>query len=516
MKIPRSVPRRFRLPPFAFLPSVLLAFALSAGSAAAAEAPIRNTEHSVVKVFSTIRYPDLSKPWTKEPPSDASGSGVVIEGHRILTNAHVVLYATQIQVQADLAGDKISATVESIAPGIDLAVLKLDDDSFFDTHPPLPRASTLPGLKDSVLVYGFPTGGDSLSITKGVVSRIEFVPYNYPVSGLRIQIDAAINPGNSGGPAVVGDKMIGLAFSRLGNAENIGYIIPCEEIEFFLKAVAGGHPYAKPGMFDQLQTLENPALRSFLKADASVKGMVVYHPDRDDAAYPLKKWDIITQIGGTAVDDEGMIKVNDDLRVHLQYLVQKDARDGKVPLTVVRAGKAQTIQLPVSTAHPMLMEGLENTYPPYFIFGPVVFSVATSDFVNAINSRGSLTALLAFIGNPMIVRRGDQPAFPGEQLVVISSPFLPHQLAKGYPNPTARVISKVNGIKIKNLHHLVLVLRDSKDANIVIESAGIGGEILVFPRQAAIAATDDILADNGIRSQGSPKEMEIWNAKTTK
>ena len=99
----------------------------------------------------------------------------------------------------------------------------------------------LPGIKDAVLAYGFPEGGNSLSITKGIVSRVEFAPYNFPVSGLRIQIDAAINPGNSGGPAVVGDKMIGLTFSRLVNAENIGYIIPSEEIELFLQDIADGH-----------------------------------------------------------------------------------------------------------------------------------------------------------------------------------------------------------------------------------------------------------------------------------
>jgi len=38
------------------------------------------------------------------------------------------------------------------------------------------------------------------------VSRIEFVAYNFPVSGLRIQIDAAINPGNSGGPAIAATR----------------------------------------------------------------------------------------------------------------------------------------------------------------------------------------------------------------------------------------------------------------------------------------------------------------------
>ena len=197
---------------------LLLSSFVSCASWAAAHAASGDTEksptieNSVVKVFATMRYPDPFKPWSKQAPQESTASGVVIEGKRILTNAHVVLYASQVQVQANTAGDKISATVVAVAPGIDLAVLKLDDDSFFATHPPLPRANKLPQIKDAVLAYGFPTGGTSLSITKGIVSRIEFVPYNFPVSGLRIQIDAAINPGNSGGPAIAGDKMIGLAF----------------------------------------------------------------------------------------------------------------------------------------------------------------------------------------------------------------------------------------------------------------------------------------------------------------
>ena len=150
-------------------------------------------ENSVVKVFSTARYPDFYKPWTKQAPSEATGTGVVIEGKRILSNAHVVLWSSQVQVQANQAGDKISATVEAVAPGIDLAVLKLDDETFFDSHPPLPRAKDLPDIKDVVMAYGFPQGGTSLSITKGIISRIEFTRYNFPVSGLRIQIDAAID-----------------------------------------------------------------------------------------------------------------------------------------------------------------------------------------------------------------------------------------------------------------------------------------------------------------------------------
>ncbi|HEX7578072.1 MAG TPA: trypsin-like peptidase domain-containing protein [Verrucomicrobiae bacterium] len=482
-------------------------------------APSGTVENSVVKIFATVRYPDPYRPWTKQSPSDQTGSGVVIEGKRILTNAHVVNYASQVQIQANQAGDKISATVEAIAPGIDLAVLKLEDGTFFDAHPPLARAKGLPDSKDVVLTYGYPEGGNSLSITKGIISRVEFDAYNFPVSGLRIQIDAAINPGNSGGPAVAGDKMIGLTFSRLNGADNIGYIIPNEEIDLFLQDIADGHYDGKQAMFDELQTLENPALRSFLKLPSAVEGTVVHKPYKDDPAYPLKEWDVITKIGDTPVDDQGMIKLGDDRRVRFAYLIQDIATNNTVPLTLVRTGKQMTINLPVSSNYPRLVPGLNGAYPSYFIYGPLVFSAATSDFLaGLLQARigAAIVARLGADGSPLITRLSQPPAFLGEGLIVISSPFFPHKLDEGYGNPQFQVVKAVNGIPVKNLNHLVEILRDAKDEFITIETYNRNGETMVFPRAQMLAATDGILTDNGVRSEGSPDTLAIWNAKPAK
>ena len=474
-------------------------------------------ENSVVKVFATMRYPDPFKPWTKQAPSEVTASGVVIEGRRILTNAHVVLYATQVQIQANAAGDKVPATVVAVAPGIDLAVLQLDDASFFDTHPPVARASKLPQIKDAVLAYGFPTGGNSLSITKGIVSRIEFVAYNYPVSGLRIQVDAAINPGNSGGPAIAGDKMIGLAFSKLGgDTQSIGYIIPNEEVELFLKDIADGRYDGKPAMYDELQTLENPALREYLKLDKAVEGMVVHRPYKSDASYPLKEWDVLTRIGDTPIDNQGMVKLDKDLRVSFAYMIQRSANDGSVPMTIVRAGKPMHIQLPVSAQHPTLVTDLAGEYPSYFIYGPLVFSTATWQLVSSFENNAGLLRLLGAVKSPLITRAWDPPDAETEQLVVVSSPFFPHKLANGYSNPAGSVVNSVNGTHVRSLSHLVALLRDLKDPYVTIEFDQKGNEALVFSRAAMLAATDDILTDNGVRAQGSPNMMKVWQEKAGK
>ena len=478
-------------------------------SFAQSSAKVPSVETSVVKIFSTMRYPDPYKPWTKQGPRESTGSGVIVEGNRILTNAHVVLYATQVQVQANQSGDKITAVVESISQGIDLAVLKLDDESFFDHRPPLPRAAKLPAVKDSVLVYGFPAGGTTLAITKGIVSRIDFTLYNFPTSGLRIQIDAAINPGNSGGPAVDGEKMIGLAFSRLGGGDNIGYIIPCEEIELFLADVADGRFDGKPAMFDTMQTFQNPALRPFLKLPKDVEGMIITQTDTNDPSYPLKQWDLITAIGDTKIDNEGMVKVG-DLRLSFQYLLQKTARNGRVPFTIVRGGAEMKIELPLAAKRPMLIPDLDGAYPPYFIYGPMVFSTATQLFLGGLNNAA---IPLSASRSPLAHRRADKPAFPGEELVVVSSPFFTHKLAIDYSQAQSNVVEKVNGTVIKNLAHLVAVLRDLTDEFVVFEFAGRRFETPVFPRKAMLAATEEILIDNGIRAQGSPDTLAVWNQK---
>ncbi|MES2149838.1 MAG: trypsin-like peptidase domain-containing protein [Pseudomonadota bacterium] len=483
---------------------------------AATPAPVAippNLENAVVKVFSTLRGPDPYKPWGKAAPQEITGSGVVIEGKRILTNAHVVNYASQVQIQASQAGDKVSATVVAVGRGIDLAILKLDDESFFDTHPPVSRASLLPDVRDAVFAYGYPTGGNSLSITKGIISRIEFVPYAYGSAGLRIQIDAAINPGNSGGPAIAGDKMVGLAFGAATNTQNVGYIIPNEEVELFLRDVADGRYNGKPAMLDDVQTLENPVLREFLKLDKSVEGAVVTRPFQDGAAYPLKEWDVITRIGDSPIDNQGMVKIGANLRVRFQYRVQQLAQNGRVPMTVVRDGKTLTIQLPVDTKRKLLIPELDGGYPSYFIFGPIVFSRASAEFLSSTSSNASALNGLSFIGSPLLTRRGDQPDAKREELVVVSSPFFPHKTVTGYSNRFGAVIYSINKVPVRSLHHLVALLRDLKDEQVVIHFDQRASETIVVSRKDMLAATESVLADNGIRQQGSQDMMDVWTGK---
>jgi len=75
------------------------------------------------------------------------------------------------------------------------------------------------------------------------------------------------------------------------------------------------------------------------------------------------------------------------------------------------------------------------------------------------------------------------------------------------------VIYAINGTRIRSLRQLVALLRDLKDPFVTIEFDQKGGEALVFSRAAMVAATDEILTDNGVRAQGSPDTLAVWQAK---
>jgi S1-C subfamily serine protease len=487
--------------------------------APAAQAAADGIGKSVVKITATVRYPDRFQPWSKKAPVSSVANGVVIEGGRILTIAHAVAYASEMQIEAGEGGDKVTATIEGISPEIDLAVLKLDDDTFFNTHPPLKRARKLPQTNDTVTACGFREGSSSLSVTKGVVSHVDYAAYSAGSSGLRIQVDAAINPSCSGGPAVVEDTMIGLSFSPPSKTEKISYIVPCEEIELFLKGLREGGYHGRPGLDVVLQDLQGPAVRSFLGVDKSVHGVVVQQVAPDSAGSPLRKWDVITQVGTTDLDDDGMIHLENGLRLPFTYLFTQAAAQGRVPMTVVRSGQPLHVDVPVQSNPARLLPGLNGAYPDYFVYGPIVFSDATQDLFYELISQivgGStgLTATLRLLDqdSPLVTRCDDAPKFDGERLVVVTT-FFQHKLSANYSNPVTQVVKTVNGVPIKNLAHLVQVLRDCKDKFVSIDFFGRYSTPVVFPREEVLADTDAILSDNNVHSQGSPDLMAVWNAK---
>jgi hypothetical protein len=224
--------------------------------------------------------------------------------------------------------------------------------------------------------------------------------------------------------------------------------------------------------------------------------------------FPLKPWDLITHLGSYAVDSEGHVRVHEKLRLPMHYLIPHLVKDGKIKMTIIRKEKPLKIQVPVSSDSHRLVQFDNNKYPRYLIYGPLVFSPVTHLFINSMKPR--VQQYLMSIGSPIITRRTDLAAFEGEEMVAIASPMFPHRITKGYDSRNLSILSHVNGVTIKNLIHLARTLHEIKDEYVTFRFAGLVSETLVFHRQEIQSATEEILADNGIRHQFSQDLRGLW------
>lgn len=487
-------------------------WAASTGASFAQSVPTE-VQDSVVKIFATYRGPVFERPWDKQDPMEFTGTGFVIEGDRILTNAHVVEYATQLFVQPRNSADKIRAELVAISHGIDLAVIQIRRDSdreeFYAEREALVLKDELPAIGATVQSVGYPEGGDQMSITEGVVSRIEYTGYNQDTAGLRIQTDAAINHGNSGGPVVMDGEVIGVAFAGLGYAENIGYIIPAEEVRNFLTDVADGSYEGQPNLrLNGLWTCENPALRDRLGLSREQTGLLYREPKNPFEDSPFMDWDVLDRIGEYDIDNVGMVTLSGDLRVDWRYLVPKVAdSDGNVEMGVIRDGAETVVQVEAESTRPVLMPWLNNDYPEYFIVGPMVFLKVSKDHMQQYMG---YYAYLSLQGSPVAKRADDLQKYEGEELVALSNAFLPHPITKGYAIAGFPTLKSVDGTDVKSMAHLVELVRDAEGDFIEFEFHDQSQETLIFDREELMEVTEELLDDNSIRKQGSDRLMDVW------
>jgi S1-C subfamily serine protease len=477
---------------------------------------------SVAKIENLKRSINIANPWRKSTPTKSRGTGFLIGPRRILTNAHVVNQSTEITVQFGDGAKRLEGKVIGISQGLDLALVEIEADPTIESLVPLTLSSVLPPPKAKVQVYGYPVGGDAVSITEGIVSRIEFVDLEPQLQGLRIQVDAAMNAGNSGGPAIVNGEVVGVNRAKLGTAENIGYLVPSEEVGWFLKDIEDGNYDGKPQLFQRSQSLENEGLRKRLGIPEKETGILLRQFPADDPEYPLKVNDVLTHIGRYDVSNTGRVKVGGDLQLPCQYLISKLAVNDRLDVTILREGQRLQVNVPLLRKTPALIDRLGERSPSYFVYGPLILVEATGEFMGTVDNmllsadtkarQGALAMRLQLETrrSPLLMRRFDRKRFADEQLVMVPSPLLPHRISRGLTAPTNAVVAKINGIAIRNLRQAVEILRDAKSEFIEIEFADIGTEVLVFDREKLVAAMPEIMEENGILNPGSPDLMPLW------
>lgn len=469
-----------------------------------------SVKEAVVKIYTVSNPYNYHEPWQMWGQKTFHGSGCIISGKRILTNAHVIRDQTFIQVRRSGEAKKYTAELESIAHESDLAILKVKDESFFEGIEPV-EIGDLPEIKDKVVVYGFPAGGDKLSITEGVVSRIEHNKYYHSSSYLlTCQIDAAINSGNSGGPVInKDDKIVGVAFQGLldGRYENIGYMVPATVIKHFLDDIKDGMHDGTPDIGLSMQKMENPDMRRNYLMTEKQTGILInkIYPD-SPAEGIIEPGDILLSIEGKSIENDGTIEFRQGERTYFGYLMQQKKINDSVRVEILRNGKIR--ELSVKLTKPLDYERLvsHERYdepPVYYIVGGLVFETLTLNYLMEYGTEkdwhiNAPKELINFYIN-------GEPAEDQREIVVLVK-VLADEINVGYHDFVDAVISSVNGVKVTKIDDLVRGFEKNRGEYHVIED--IRGYKMVLDRKKVAENGERILKKYKIGSDRS-KNMQI-------
>ncbi len=452
---------------------------------------------SLVRIGVTFRDPNFYLPWQYKTPQARIGSGFVIAGNRIITNAHIVDNGVFIEVKKANDPKKYQGRIVAVGYQCDLALITVDDPSFFKGVRPLPFGP-LPSLLDTVTAFGFPQGGNEVSLTRGVVSRIEQIRYSFSgVELLAVQIDAAINPGNSGGPVIDDGHVAGVAMQALTGGDNIGYIIPTPIIEHFLADVQDGVYHGFPSDGIVVQDAENPALREAHGLGDGDHGLlvdnIIFGSSADGV---LKPGDVLTQIDGVSLADDGTVPLTDAMRVDANYLVQKHQVGETMSVGYIRDGAAASAKMTLKKDGRMVPK-VFGSQPSYLIYGGLIFTPLT---INLLEEWGRNWYRDA---PPLLIHLAQDtlPEKDRSQIVIIRG-VLAHGVNVGYHTTEFAVVKKIDGVPIGSMADLVAALDtgESPFVTIILE-----GELRIVLRRDEVAkATPLILQRYGVPAPFSP------------
>lgn len=466
----------------------------SSAPSTAAKRPVTLFD-SVFRIAVSTQISDYRTPWSTGGYSGGTGTGFLIGPNQILTNAHVVSNADQIVVTQRNSARKLHAKIEYIAHDCDLALISLVDPAPLEglTHLPI---GGMPELDSEVRAIGYPVGGDRLSVTRGIVSRIDFRPYSHSRadSHLVIQVDAAINPGNSGGPAIQDDKVIGVAFQGLTQADNTGYIIPTPVINRFLADI-------KDGSYDKYMDiglatfpLFNPTMRKALKLPDNDEGVLVINIIPEGPSDGLiQKNDILLAIDGNVIDSAGNITVDGETLV-LHEIVERKFADETVKLDFLRDGKKQSAeiilkQLPGSPIATILY----GERPEYIFYGGLVIQPLTLNSMSA----HRLTDVTTRYITANYLAKG---IFKERPEILVLTRVESDELTSNMGSFAGSIINTINGEKVTDLKHAYQLLYKSEQPEFTVFEFEDIGRPLAIPSSEIKAVNKRLMDTNYIPS----------------
>ncbi|PYJ90574.1 MAG: serine protease [Verrucomicrobia bacterium] len=435
-------------------------------------------QKSLVRITATSVEPDYRAPWNAGGLQRGVGAGFVISGNRIMTNAHVVANSRYITVERDGDPNKYPATVQFIANDCDLALITVPAPDFFKNMLPL-KFGGIPALESTVSAYGYPIGGERMSVTTGIVSRVDFQLYTHSSvdQHLTIQISAQINPGNSGGPVMQDAKVVGVAFQGYSGD------------------VAQGITYAK---------LQNPAQRKFLGLKDDDRGVLV---SSVVAAGPsdgiLRSGDVLLAIDGHPIASDANVEVEGE-RAQFEEVVERKFKGDSVKFDILRDKQPLTVTIKLYKPWPYSIQGHSyDVRPRYVLYGGLLFQPLDLDMLEAY--RTSDLRLRHFFEYFIL----EQIYLQHPDVIVLSN-ILPDPINTYLAPYRGAIVDEVNGKKIRTLDELAQAFAQAP-GQLVIRMIG-DGPPLVLDRNKVEAARERIKTRYNVAKEQNLEERPASGA----
>jgi S1-C subfamily serine protease len=440
-------------------------------------------QKSLVRITATAVEPDYKAPWNAGVIARGVGAGFVIDGNRIMTNAHVVSNSRYLTVERDGDPNKYPATVQFVAHDCDLALVTVSAPNFFKNMVPL-HFGGIPELESTVSAYGYPLGGERMSVTTGIVSRIDFQLYTHSSidQHLAIQISAQINPGNSGGPVMQNAKVVGVAFQGYSGdvAQGVAYMIPTPVIQRFLKDISDGRydKYVDLGL--TYAKLQNPAQRHFLGLKDDDRGVLVSTVvAAGPCAKAVKPGDVLLSIDDHAIASDANVELDGE-RVEMPEVVERKFKGQTVKLDMWRDKQPVTVNIELDTVPPYLVQG--HTYdvrPRYVVYAGLLFQPLNLELIDAYQP--SDLRLRHFFDFFVL-----EQIYVEHPEVVVLTNILPDPINTYLAPYRGSIVDDVNGQKIRTLADLAKAFAQPSD-RLVISLIGDGPPLVLDPKEVEAA-----------------------------
>ncbi|MDR3646894.1 MAG: trypsin-like peptidase domain-containing protein [Candidatus Babeliales bacterium] len=449
-----------------------------------------NANDAVVQVFAVASKFNWLLPFKSPNQFTITGSGFIIsEDGYFVTNSHVVVDAKSVWVQIPSLGRiNIDAQVVSVCPYRDLALVKITQNGLDTIHKNIQK---LPCLNfgdsnkvhrtDKVLVLGYPLGQHYLKSTTGIVSGREHIKNNF-----LIQIDAPINQGNSGGPVLnKAGEVIGVTTSMIPTAQNIGYIIPINELKIILDDL---YKYPFLRKIDLGISFHNSSSTqaNFLKNPDS-GGLYIYSVCKNSLAEKagIKTGDMIYEINGYKIDSYGDILVPwSSEKISLLDVIATFKEGQDVTIVLYRNGQKKEITFKFEQSLPLPIRYKYHQYEDidYEVFGGMVFMQLSENHID----------LLSEDDKSLLKYEKNENQF--EPKIIISAIFPGSEVARLDVLIAGDIVFQVNDIEVNTLSELRDALKVSvKTDYVTIKTQG--DLFVVLPLSKAL--DDDLkLADD--------------------